>query len=722
MTVRRKTPTARKAEPTARRASWKQNLRRPGLLCLLLAAMTLAVFLPVARYGYVNYDDSDYVTANAHVQSGLNWENVGWALKSGHASNWHPLTWMSHMLDIQLFGENPGAQHLVSLGFHIADTLLLFLLLRRMTGALWRSVMVAGLFALHPLRVESVAWISERKDVLSAFFFLLTLGAYARYAEGRRQNVECRRQKADGGSQKPALRAPVHGSRFTAVPGAVWYLLALVCFALGLMSKPMLVTLPFVLLLVDFWPLQRFGSSANGARASSAWRLLVEKAPFFLLAAASSVVTFIAQRKGGAVSTSLSLGARVANAVVSYIRYIGKMLWPRDLSILYPHPGHWPAWEVTASVVLLVAICAGVILLARRRPYLAMGWLWFCGTLVPVIGLVQVGIQSMADRYTYLPLIGLFIMVVWGIAELIPDRPWRAEALAVGGVLLLAACALLTERQVRYWRDSATLFGHAVQVTRDNYLAFNNLGFYLSGQGKTAEAMENYRKSLMINPNYEDALNNLGYALAGQKKYLEAIPLYEAALRIRPNHPEVHNNLGNALSETGKIDEAIQHYLIALKEKPDHADAHNNLGIALAMKGRLDEAIPHFQAAIRYNPKYASAHSNLGNAFAVQRKLDEAIREYREALRLKPEDAQAHNNLGNALAEQGKMAEAIEQYREALRMNADNPEANFNLGLALLHEGKREEAGARLTEALRLRPDYAEARKQLESLSRQRMP
>jgi tetratricopeptide (TPR) repeat protein len=728
--MRTKTPPARKAETTAGRAAWKQELRRPGLLCLLLAVTTVAVFLPVARHDYVNYDDSDYVTANAHVLSGLKWENVVWALKSGHASNWHPLTWMSHMLDIQLFGERPGAQHLVSLGFHIADTLLLFLLLRRMSGALWRSVMVAALFALHPLHVESVAWISERKDVLSGFFFLLTLGSYVRYAECRMRNAECGMRNAEGGSQKPASRPPsaellrgtgiaFHGSRFRPAPGSVWYILALLCFSLGLMSKPMLVTLPFVLLLLDFWPLQRFRPSAPATGPSFPWRLLAEKVPFLLLAVASSVVTFIAQRKGGAVSTSLSLGARVANAVVSYMRYIGKTLWPRDLSILYPHPGHWPAWEVAASVVLLLAICAVVILLARRRPYLAMGWLWFCGTLVPAIGLVQVGIQSMADRYTYLPLIGLFIMLVWGFAELMADRPWRAKVLAVGGVSLLAACALLTERQIQFWRDSAALFGHAVKVTRDNYLAYNNLGFFLSGQGKTAEAMENYRISLKINPAYEDALNNVGYALAGQKKYQEAIPYYEAALRLRPNHAEVHNNLGNALSETGRIDEAIQHYLIALKQNPEHADAHNNLAIALAMKGKLDEAIPHFQAAIRYNSKYASAHSNLGNAFAVQHKLDEAIREYREALRLKPEDAQAHNNLGNALAEQGKMGEAIEHYREALRLNADNPEANFNLGMALLHEGKREEARDRLTEALRLKPDYVEARRRLEVLNRQ---
>jgi tetratricopeptide (TPR) repeat protein len=739
MSVRTKTTLAPKAETRAGSASWKETLRRPAVLCVLLAVTTLAVFLQVARHDYVNYDDSDYITANAHVESGLKWANVVWAFKTGHASNWHPLTWMSHMLDIQLFGEKPVAQHLVSLGFHIVNTLLLFLVLRRMTGATWRSGMVAALFALHPLHVESVAWISERKDVLSAFFFLLTLGAYARYVECRRQNAEGRMGQPDADAKHQASRFTFHVSRFKRVPASAWYLLALVCFALGLMSKPMLVTLPFVLLLLDFWPLRRM-QRAEGERQNHAalaaphiprrsrqssiadgqsqiLLLLLEKVPFFLLAAASSVVTFIVQRKGGAVSTSLSLGARVANAVVSYMRYIGKMLWPRHLSVLYPHPGHWPAWEVAASAVSVLAVSAAVILLARRRPYLAVGWLWFCGTLVPVIGLVQVGIQSMADRYTYLPLIGLFIMLVWGIAEMVPERPWRAEVLGAVGVFSLAACALLTARQVQIWQDSAALFGHAVRVTRDNYLAYNNLGFYLSGLGKKEEAMENYRMSLKINPAYEDALNNVGYALAGQKKYSEAIPLYEAALRIRPNHAEVHNNLGNALSETGKIDEAIQHYLIALKQNPDHAEAHNNLGIALAMKGKLDEAVAHFQAAIRSKPNYASAHSNLGNAFAVQHKLDEAIREYREALRLKPDDAQAHNNLGNVLAEQGKMAEAITYYREALRLNADNPEAQFNLGLALLHEGKREEGVAHLTEAVRLKPDYAEARRQLNSLT-----
>ena len=695
-----------KADSEPGRPSWMEKLRRPGFICLALAMTTLAVFMPVAWQGFVNYDDSDYVTENAHVQSGLKWENVVWAFKTGHASNWHPLTWLSHMLDCQLFGLKAGGPHLVSVGFHIANTLLLFLLLRRMTGALWRSALVAALFALHPLHVESVAWASERKDVLSAFFFMLTIWAYARYAEV--QSPKPKAQSQGTRSTKHETRSTLHAARF--------YLLSLSFFALGLMSKPMLVTMPFVLLLIDYWPLRRPGATNRESQPVAGLLLLLEKVPFFVLSVASSVITFLVQRKGGAVSTALTFGERIANALVSYVRYIGKTFWPKNLSILYPHPGHWPAWQVMVSAGLLLAVSAAVILMARRRPYLAVGWLWFCGTLIPVIGLIQVGIQSMADRYTYVPLIGLFIMLAWGTDELLPARHWRGSAFAIGAALLLAACGFLTERQIRFWRDSEALFGHAVKVTRDNYLAYNNLGFYLNNQGRTAEAMENYRLSLKINPAYEDALNNLGYALAGQKKYAEAIPLYEAALRVRPRHAEVHNNLGNALSETGKIDEAIQHYLIALQEKPDHADAHNNLGIALAMKGRLDEAITHFHEAIRCKPNYASAHSNLGNALAVQHKLDEAIKEYQESLRLKPDDAQAHNNLGNALAEQGKVEAAIEHYGQALRLNADNPEAHFNLALALLRQGKRDEATAHLREALRLKPDYAEAQAQLKSM------
>jgi len=731
MSARQTPKRMRSADSPAPSKSWKQVIGRPGLLCLLLGITTLAVYWPAGGNGFVDYDDGDYVTANSHVQNGLAWETVVWAFTTGHASNWHPLTWLSHALDCRLFGEHAGPHHLVSVALHIANTLLLFLVLRRMTGALWRSALVAAFFALHPLHVESVAWVSERKDVLSGLFFLLTLGAYAIYVE----KLRARNQgQAEAGA---------HGvTRLTRRP-LLYYSLSLLFFTLGLMSKPMLVTLPFVLVLVDYWPLGRLRRAALGG-------LVLEKLPFLALSLASSVVTFLAQRKGGAVSTALPLDARIGNAAISYVRYLAKMVWPAKLSVLYPHPGHWPLSEVIAAACFLALATGAVVFLARRRPALAAGWFWFLGMLVPVIGLVQVGIQSMADRYMYLPMIGLLVPLMWNLPDLLPPRAWRVPALGLAAVFALMACAALTVRQEQYWRDSEALFSRAIKVTDRNYLAYNNLGFYLSRQGRTAEAMVNYQRSLEINTNYEDALNNVGYALAGQKKYDAAIGYYLAALRIRPNHPEVHNNLGNAVSELGRVDEAIGHYLATLAQNPEHADAHNNLGVALAMKGQLDEAIVHFRQAISLKPNDASAHSNLGNALAVQHKLDGAIHEYEQALRIRPEDAQAHNNLGNALAGQGKFEEAIRQYREALRLNADNPEAYANLagslaaqgklpqaleqyqaalGLApnnpeihyrfaeaLLRQGRRDEAAAHLEAALRLRPGFSQARKQLDLL------
>jgi tetratricopeptide (TPR) repeat protein len=723
MTAQEKRPSPPLAGGAPSESSWKARLSRPGCICALLAALTLAAYLPTAWNDFVNYDDSDYVTENAHVKSGLTWETAVWAFRTGHASNWHPLTWLSHALDCQAFGVKPGAMHLVSVALHVANTVLLLLVLRALTGALWRSALVAALFGLHPLHVESVAWVSERKDVLSTLFFLLTIWAYGCYAKGRSSTSEVRERKPRGAAAATlrGMGSVDAGGASFQLPSSAFYLLSVLSLALGLMSKPMLVTTPFVLLLLDYWPLGRLQRETQDARLKTVFALLLEKLPFFALSAASSVVTFRVQREGGAVSTALTVGERIANAVVSYARYIRKTFWPDDLSVLYPHPGHWPPWQVLACAALLVGVCVVVAMLGRRRPYLVVGWLWFLGTMVPVIGLVQVGIQSMADRYTYVPLIGLFIMVVWAVRDLVVERlpeTWQGRTFALAAAVALAACTGLTVRQVQFWRDTEALFKRAVRVTRNNYLAHNNLGFYYSGKGRKAEAMQEYHLSLQINPAYEDALNNLGYALAGERKFAEAIPLYEAALRVRPKHAEVNNNLGNALSETGRIDEAIQHYLIALQQNPEHADAHNNLGIALAMQGKLDQAIPHFQAAIRYKPDYASAHSNLGNALAAEHKLDEAIKEYQTSLRLKPDDAQAHNNLGNALMEQGQVKEAVHQYEAALRLNPDNnPEAHYNLALALARQGKRQEAIKHLTEALRAKPDYPDAKRELGLLS-----
>jgi len=709
-------PPAREADPAARDASGPGSKRPriatwllPGLLCLLLALSTFAIYLGVAGNDFINYDDQDYVAENMHVRSGLGWKNVEWAFKTGHSSNWHPLTWISHMADCQMFGMQPGRMHLVSVGFHAANVVLLFLVLRGMTGAVWRSLMVAALFALHPLHVESVAWVSERKDVLSAFFFLLTIGAYARYARDRS------RAENPGQAASPAGSSPVPVTQWS-----VFYLLSVLFFLLGLLSKPMLVTTPFVLLLIDYWPMRRFGIPGAGSQSGAVLRVLREKIPFFALSAVSSIITFQAQKKGGAVSTVLSMGDRAANALVSYARYIRKMFWPDDLAVFYPHPGHWPWWAVVVCAAFLLVISAVVLISGRRRPYLMMGWLWFIGMLIPVIGLVQVGLQSMADRYAYLPSIGLLIMVVWGASDLLAQRlppAWRSGALAAGGAAALVACENLTGRQIEFWRNSQTLFQHTIEVTPDNYLAHNYLGFWFFGKGRLAEALEQYHLALKINPGYEDALDNLGNALASQGKLDEAIPLYEAALRTRPNQAELHNNFGNALARIGKIDEAIPHYLVALAQNPEYADAHNNLGIALAMQGEEDEAISHFHDAIRYKPDYASAHSNLGNALSARHRLDEAITEFRESLRLKPDDARAHNNLGNALFKQGRMEEAVGHYREALRLSPDNnPEAHYNLGLSLARLGRRDDARGHFAEALRLKPDYTDAAHQIELL------
>jgi protein O-mannosyl-transferase len=672
-------------------------------VCVGLALITFLTFLPVLQNEFVNYDDPDYVTANAHVTSGLSWQNIQWAFTTGFASNWHPLTWMSHMLDCALFGQKASAHHLVSLLFHIADTVLLFLVLRFLTNAAWPAAVVAAAFALHPCHVESVAWISERKDVLSAFFGLLSIWAYAAYVRRRETNDPSR-------SSSPWI----------------YFGLSLLLFALGLMSKPMLVTWPFVLLLLDIWPLRRFELTRAGLK--TVFRLLVEKTPFFALSVGSSIVTFIVQRKGGAVSTSISFVARIENAVVAYARYLGDLFWPHDLAVLYPHPGAWPWPDILIAAAILIGITVAVLIFARSRPYLLVGWLWFVGTLVPVIGFVQVGVQSMADRYTYLPFIGLFIMAAWLLNDVIvrfsastnaASASISPAAASTTSLLLLVfgGAAWAAHEQARLWHDSETLFRHTAAVTKNNYLAYNNLGYYLSNRGQTDEAIENYRRAIAIKPDYEDAWNNLGYALAAKKQYQEAIQCYLQALKFKPDHIEVHNNLGNALSDVGQVDEAIPHYEFVLAHKPDHADAHNNYGVVLAMKGQYAQAIEHFQLALRYKPGYASAHSNLGNTYAVQHKFDEAIAEYQKALALTPNDPQAHNNLGNVYSEEGKLDQAVAEYQAALKLNSDNPEACFNLGMAQLRRGDRNAAIKNFQEALRLKPDYTQAREQLAALT-----
>jgi tetratricopeptide (TPR) repeat protein len=655
-----------------------------ALGCVVLAAVTLAVFWGARQCQFVNYDDPDYVTSNQEIQHGLTALSVRWTFQTGAASNWHPLTWLSHLADVQLYGMDPAGHHLTSILLHAINGALLFLILRSMSGAYWRSLVVAALFALHPLRVESVVWVSERKDVLSTLFWMLTVWAYLRYAEE---------------FKVPCSKFKVH------------YALALLFFVLGLMCKPMLVTLPFVLLLLDYWPLQRLQRGAV--------RLITEKIPFFVLAAASSVVTFLVQRRGGAVTSlaGVPMGARVGNAFVSYVRYLAKIFWPARLSPLYPHPGYWSWWKIAGAALLLAAITACVLRRARPQPYLPVGWFWFVVMLAPTIGLLQVGIQSMADRYSYVASVGVFIMLVWGAYDWMGTRRCllgTAAALAVG------ACAILTPRQVAYWRTSETLFLHAVEVTDNNYLAYNNLGFDLSNRGETERSMVYFQKSLEINSNYDEAHNNLGYALAALGRYKEATNEYIKALSLNPHLTEAHNNLGIALGDLGLSDAGIHEYQVALKENPRHASAHNNYGVALAMQGKLDDAIAQFRLAVTCQENYLSAHSDLGNALAIKGDLAGAIREYEFCLKLDPKDAQAHNNLGNALFQQGKLEEAAAQYRLALNLKPENPEAHFNLGYCLAKQSRRTEAEEQYTLALQQRPNYPEARRQLETLKKTR--
>jgi Tfp pilus assembly protein PilF len=577
--------------------------RHSALIVILVLTITTAVpFWQVRNHEFVILDDDKYVTENSHVQAGLTREGLVWAFTTTHANFWHPLTWISHMLDCELYGLDPGGHHFTNLLIHIANTLLLFLVLERMTGALWPSAFVAAMFALHPLHVESVAWAAERKDLLSTFFCVLTMGSYVRYAKR---------------------------------PGLNRYLLVILLFALGLMAKPMLVTLPFALLLLDYWPLGRFqfGQPSGNSHAqahesvrtnnhrSSFSRLILEKLPFFVLATVSSIVAFLAQERGGALRALdlFPIEVRIANAVISYASYIGKTIWPHHLAVFYPHPGVLPLWQVMGAGLFLASTSVLVIRAARRLPYLTVGWLWYLGTLVPVIGLVQVGDHAMADRYTYVPLIGLFIMIAWGSCDISKRWHYRKIVLAVPTVILLCASMISTGFQVRHWQNSTTLFEHTLDVTANNSMAHTNLGVVLAGQGKLDEAVAHYTQALRIKPDHLEARVNMGAALAAQGKLDEAIEHYSEALRIKPNLVGAYYNLANALSAQGKITEAIIHFRKALRIKPNDAEVHNNLGIVLAKQGKTEEAITHFQKALRITPGYTLARKNLEIAQTMQR-------------------------------------------------------------------------------------------------------
>ena len=578
--------------------------------------MTLVVFKPVTHCDFLNYDDPDYFSANQRVLTGLSSANLAWAFTTGHASNWHPLTWLSLMLDADLFGKNPLGPHFTNMVLHAANTVLLFLLLWFLTKSTWRGAVVAALFALHPLHVESVAWVAERKDVLSAFFGLLALLAYAKAVTSGRQDAP-----------------PV-----TPLPRQTYYWLSLLFFALGLMSKPMLVTLPFVLLLLDWWPLNRV--STGRFRMAGLKPLVCEKIPFFALSMTACVVTFIAQQKGGAVTAmaKFPLPARMENAAVSYLRYLVKAFWPEPLAIPYPHPGHWPAALVLVSTGLFVVLCMGAFWSARKFPFALTGWFWFAGMLVPVIGLVQVGDASMADRYTYLPLVGIFIVVVWGVAEMCGQLRIPKPPVFFATVLILAACGLQSRNQLKFWQNSGMLFRHTLAVTDNNYVAENDLGTWLSANGQVAEAIDCFRRSLRINPDNSPALHNLGNASARLGRWDDAIDDYRHALQLNPKRADTLDNLGVALAAKQEFAEAFTNYEAALKLKPDFADAHNNLGALLFRSGNYPAAAEHFYEACRLEPNRPQFCANLGDALVKLGNIKAATECYRLALQMEPDN------------------------------------------------------------------------------------
>ncbi len=600
----------------------------PVCLCLLLAAVTLAVYWPAVHGDFVDYDDPDYFYSNSHVQTGLSFSNFKWAWTTGLCANWHPLTWLSLMLDAEVFGEGPFGPHLTNLLFHAANTVLLFLLLRRLTAATWRSALVAALFALHPLHVESVAWVAERKDVLSTFFGLWSLWMYASYVSHK------------------------------AGPATRFYLLSLFFFALSLMAKPMLVTLPFVMLLLDWWPLGRISecgmwisesnitpqpstlsplarrSEAETAQLST---LFLEKLPFFVLSAISCLVTFRVQHQGGAVAalSRFSLSARIGNAFVSYDRYLGKTFWPAGLATPYPYVEHWPWARVLSAVALFIGLSLVAVGLRRRFPFLFVGWFWFVGTLVPVIGLVQVGGQAMADRYSYVPLIGLFLILAWGGWEIGLRWPRLKPGLVLTAFCLLAVCLWLTRIQAAFWKNSGTLFQHTLSVTDNNYTACVDLGTWLSARGDVPGAVECYGRALQMNP----------------------------------SDPSVLYDLGNGFAKLGMWDDAITCYRKALEITPDQTDILNNLGMALTTKQQFAEAIVCFEAALKLDPVSASTHNNLAAVLFREHRLDEAVQHYRAALHATPDDPRIYVNLGDALLKLGQTAEAVTNYQAALRLN-----------------------------------------------------
>ncbi len=676
-----------------------------ALICVVLGLLTWASFGPVTHHEFIKFDDHRYVTDNPHVRTGLTWANVRWALTAGYASNWHPLTWVSHMCDVEAYGLRPGGHHLTNLLLHLANTLALWFVLWRMTSRLWASAAVAAFFAVHPLHVESVAWVAERKDVLSTLFFLLSIGAYALYAQASAEGPE-----AASGAVQPAPR------RIAGRAGL--YIAALLLFALGLMCKPMLVTLPFVLCLLDWWPLRRV--SVPFAPSKSVPGLLVEKIPFLLLSILSCVATYLAQAGSHSVTAGLPFRLRAANAVVSYLKYIGKTFWPSNLAVFYPHPDtryglpatagypaseQWPWGLVLLGALLLAGISCVALWRARRWPWLFTGWFWYLGTLVPVIGLVQVGMQAMADRYMYIPSIGLFIAIVWGALELLPASQRTRTTLSAAAVALVICCAVITHRQTLYWHDNLSLFEHALAVTRHNAFAECNVGEELARRGQPDQAQKHFRAAQLADPRNPLAYMDLGIAFELEGKVDQAVPQYEAVVRLRPWSQSARLTLAGVLNRLGRKDEALAQYAQVLQLNPDQPAVRYEVASILAAQNHLPEAVAQLQRVVELQPDFTAAWVEWGTLLASRGRFAEAQAPLRQATALSPTNAALHLDLGKALMLGGKSSEAAAEFKAVVRLDPGLPAKLLQEGRVLSSQGELSPALARFNTALWLEPD-----------------
>lgn len=656
--------------------------RHPALwVCLCLILIVAVLYARTAGHDFIYCDDDQYVFQNPQVMKGLTAETVKWAFGRFHSANWHPLTWLSHMLDVELFGLGAGPHHLVNAGFHAVNSALLFLLLRMMTGALWPSALVAALFAVHPLRVESVAWVAERKDVLSGLFFMLCLMAYTRYA--RR-------------------------------PGILCYLPVFVLMALGLMSKSMLVTLPCVMLLLDVWPLGRWrisGTADNRFPTRPVTLLLLEKAPLFALSAGSCLLTVMSQKAGTALGNldALPLVDRLSNAVIAYVLYLWKTVWPFGLAIFYPHPALIRSdtysalgWRPVDAFVLLAVVSFFAVRWFRRRPYVAVGWCWYLGTMVPVIGIVQVGMQSMADRYAYLPLIGIYVAAVWGIREVCVKRGVDRRIPALAGTAILLFFTVASWFQVGHWKDSRTLFQHALRVTENNFFVHNHLGRAFENNGELKKAVEQYELAVRVKPDYTGAYSNLGSVLAQLGDLDRAVETLSQSVRLDPGFASGFSNLGLVYERRGRPELAVSAYRKALERDPSLFAPHYNLGLTLIRYGDLNTAAAHLDRALKLNPFHADCANALTVALMRLNRLEAAAAACRHALGVDPEHRDALNNLGMIYHRQGKNALAEAHLKKALEIHPDHTVALCSLGMVYEKQEKIQPAAAAYEQALRV--------------------